>query len=380
MRRSPILPALLCGCVLPGCGSDAAAPAEGPETDPRDPVGRIVFSHLPVDPDRVVAMQPLGNLNVLPEDHGGFYLPAEGLGEAPTVPLYAPADGRIVDLGLGWASFAAPHGKDLDFEIRVSTTMVVSFAHVSELAPEIWEAAGNPDVPEAGPRVHLPVEIEVGAGQVIGYVGSQIGIDWYVGDSELELSFLNPSRYPDPWLITGCYLDYYSEPLRSRLAALSLRDTEPKCGKTDFDVAGRIVGNWFLEGEVPPYAFDDYSTHLAIVYDEFYGERIAISDGIALRPDSPHEGDENYGAGRVFWVEGNGPTPETVGVEDGLVKYGIIQRPPLRVPDPPADSDEVIGVFLVEMLDPDRIQVERVMGKTPAEVSAFGGNARIYVR
>jgi hypothetical protein len=365
--------------VILACGGDGgpAAP-DGPEDDNTYPVGRITLTHLPVDPELVEAFMGLGNLNVLPEDHGGFFTPRAGGPQEPTIPVYAPADGRIVQIRPDWLDYFAPWGHDLAIVIRASTTMVISYGHMSDFSSEIWEVARDF---ETGYGRTYEVDIPVKAGQIVGYIGTQGALDFYIGDSQLQLDFVNPSRYPTPWLITGCYHDYYAEPQRSQLAAITLRTAEPICGKTDFDVAGRIVGNWFREGEVPAYAFDDYTTHLAIVHDELYGDRIAISDGIAIRPDSPHAGDENFLAARVFWVEGNAPRPETVGVAEGLVKYEILQRPPLPTTfDSPTMEPTFAGTFLVQMLDPGRIRVERVMGKRPDEVGGFGANARTYVR
>lgn len=361
----------------PGTSNEEPDP---PGHDPRDPGGRVWLTHLPVDPARVTSLQGLGNLNVLPEDHGGFFLPQAGWYEAPTIPVYAPADGRIVRIGRDWYPGFAPHGHDLDVEMRVSTTMTVTLAHMSDFSQKLWEAA---DDIAPGYASRKDVDIEVEAGEIIGYAGTQGALDWHVKDAELDLSFVNRSRYPSGWLIAGCYHDYYQEPLRSQLAAITRRTAEPRCGRIDFDVEGRIVGNWFLEGEVPDYAFDDYSTHLAIVYDELYGERIAISDGIAIRPTSPHAGDENYMAARVFWVEGNAPEPGSVGVAQGLVEYAIMDRfnpSPLQPKLPPPPALPVVGTFLVQILESDRIRVERVMAKTPGEVDGFGANARTYVR
>lgn len=358
---------------LPSCDSST-----GPEDDPRDPVGRVWLTHLPVDPENVLAFIGLGNLNVLPEDHGGFFTPLQARFQAPIIPVYAPADGRVIEIIRDWNPDLAPYGHDLHVTIRVSTTMTVSFAHMSDFTPKLWEVAA--DI-EPGYASHKQVDIEVEAGEIVGYVGTVGAVDFHIKDAELELWFANRSRYPDPWLIAGCYHDYYPEPLRSQFAAITWRTAEPRCGKIDFDVAGRIIGNWFLEGEVPSYAFDDYSTHLAIVYDELYGELIAISDGIAIRATSPHAGDEAYFGARVFWVEGNAPAPETVGVDQGLVKYAIMDRRypnPPELPPPPARP--VVGTFLIQMLASDRIRVERVMGKTPAEVAGFGENARTYIR
>lgn len=372
--------------VFVACKHDVSGP-DNPQ-EPVDgypyPKGRIYLTHLPVDPDRVVEFLGLGNMNVLPEDHGGFFTPREGWYEEPVIPVYAPADGKITELIQDWYEWLDPHGHDLAMRIKVSTTMVVSFGHMSDFAPEIWEAAGEL---QTGYSVSNKVDIEVKAGQVVGYIGTQGAMDWYIGDSELKLDFVNPDRYPLPWIISGCYHDYYREPLRSELLEITPRTAEPRCGKIDFDVAGRMIGNWFWEDEVPDYAFTDYSTHLAIVYDEFFGyERIAISDGSASRPDSPHDGDERFGPGssRVFWIKGNHPRPENIGVSDGMIKYEILDRSyGSYAPGTPISEPEtlpVAGVLLIEMLDENRIRIERFMNKTADEIDNFGANARIYVR
>src|SRR5690606_6097664 len=98
---------------------------------------------------------------------------------------------------------------------------------------------------------------------------------------------------------------------------------------------------------------------------------------------SPHEGDEGYTGARVFWVDGNAPAPESVGVAQGLVKYAIRDRfypSPLLPELPPPQERPLVGTFLVQMLASDRIRVERVMGKTPDEVDGFGVYARTYGR
>jgi hypothetical protein len=104
------------------------------------------------------------------------------------------------------------------------------------------------------------------------------------------------------------------------------------------------------------------------------GDRTAISDGFAKReiPVPPTW---------LFWVKGNAPRPETVGVAEGLVKYELMQAPP-QAPTgvrPPL-NENIVGVFLVQMLEPGRIQFERVMGKTADEVEGFSENARLYLR
>ena len=369
--------ALAVGLLAAACGGSGTTAPEESDDYPY-PVGRIVLSNLPVDIDRVVNFQGIGNLNVLPEDHGGFFTPQEGWYQEPTVPVYAPADGKIFRVSQRWYPSFAPYGDDFDLFMRVSTTITVGYAHMSALSDEILEAAG----PAASGFEGADVDIEVQAGQILGYVGTQGALDWHLKDSAIQPSLLRQDRYPDGWGDAACYHEYYDEPLRGQLLAITERTVEPRCGKIDYDIAGRIIGNWFWEAEVPtPQAFNDYSTHLAIVYGQIEGDRVAISDGIAIRPESPHLGDERYGAARVFWVKNNEPKPETIGVAEGLVKYEIMEAPPLApIGERPPLDPTIKGVFLVQLIEPGRLKVERVMGKTADEVAGFSIAARIYVR
>ena len=60
--------------------------------------------------------------------------------------------------------------------------------------------------------------------------------------------FVNPLRYPSTTVHGDAPLPYFDEPLRSRLYARVQRIGGDLDGRFDFDVAGRLVGNWILEG------------------------------------------------------------------------------------------------------------------------------------
>jgi len=161
--------------------------------------------------------------------------PPDGWMNEPTIPVYAPADGEITAISTDWYPSFAPFGHDLALVIRVSTTMVVGYAHMSDFTPEIWAAAGELQV---GYGATKDVSIAVNAGQIVGYIGTQGALDWYIGDSQLQLYFANRSRYPDPWLISGCYHDCYEEPLRSQLLAITAGTVEASLRQDRFRHAG----------------------------------------------------------------------------------------------------------------------------------------------
>ena len=149
------------------------------------------------------------------------------------------------------------------------------------------------------------------------------------------------------------------------MLAITERILEPRGGKIDYDVPGRIIGNWFLESEVPLCGFGQPSAQLALAYGHIHGDRIAIADGYNRRFGPPFN--------ERKWVKGNAPRPETIGLSDGLVKYELIS--PFTVTEGP-----VIGTFLVKMLDSNHLQVETFVGKAAEDVEGFTENARVYVR
>lgn len=329
---------------------------------PAFPAGRVQLTHLPVDPVRMTGFFGLGELSVLPKDHGAFLAPPSAWYLPPTIPVYAPGDGWIE--GLIYDSIPV-YGKDLSMRIRYSTTITTNFGHMSDFAPEIWAAAGEL---QRGYAVDNRVWIPVRSGQVVGYCGTSGGMDFYIGDEDLQLRLLNPGRYPGPWLKAGQYFDYFDEPLKSQLLAITIRQDEPRGGRMDYDVPGRIIGNWFLDGNTQW----DRTAQLAIVYDFIDGTRIAIADGSTV--------DETEREAHVYWVEGNAPRPEDVGQAEGLVKYEIRRRWFRDASYRTHAWSDVLGTFLVEMIEPGRIRVETVLGKSPSGISGFSSAARIYVR
>lgn len=133
-------------------------------------------------------------------------------------------------------------------------------------------------------------------------------------------------------------------------------------------MAGRIGGNWFLEGTS---SFVQNSRPLAIVYDHIEGHGIFIADGSPMR-DVP--GHQDPGRPDIWWVKDNAPHPESIGAEDGIVAWELV-FPRTTQPDP-----AVQGVMLVQMFEPGRIRVETFRGVTADQVTGFTPAARIYER
>ena len=85
-----------------------------------------------------------------------------------------------------------------------------------------------------------------------------------------------PEHYEaEAWKIhTDDMFAYFVEPIKSQLMAKNIRQKEPRAGKIDYDVDGKLVGNWFVEnsGGYKGGGFGEryWSTHLAFVYDGQY--------------------------------------------------------------------------------------------------------------
>lgn len=144
----------------------------------------------------------------------------------------------------------------------------------------------------------------------------------------------------------------------------------------DYDIPGKLIGNWFLLGSLSGAD----SAHFAIAYYHLYGSRVGLSDGYA-----------RYAQGEIFMfmVKGNGPKPETIGPENGLLKYEVlIVAQWNRIDDSTfvhtdlsgIDTLAAAGTYLLQMLGPETLKVERFFGQTADTVAGFTGNARIYAR
>lgn len=368
MRHDTVRAILVMALFAAACGDDSIL-----DSYPF-PEGKVFFTHPPLELSGAASFISMGEPNVLPKDHGGFPL-SNPYSFPPSTPVYAVRDGVIIMVRHGIRSVPAipdaPEAlwgveyEDWAFVLRVSQTLDVNYAHVSDLHPDILAQVGEVPTDERGRSVEVVVE----GGDILGYVGPHAAMDFSATDYSLELSFINPSRYPDGHIYSADVLDYFQEPVLGQILAITVRQLPPRGGKVDYDVAGRIVGNWFLEGTT---SFIQWSRQLAIVYDHLEGDRIFISDGSPMR-DVP--GNEDPGRPDIWWVKGNAPLPETVSMDDGIVEYELIFP---RSPEP--DLAPVQGVMLVQMFEPGKIRVEMFKGVTADEVSGFTAAAKVYER
>lgn len=335
------------------------------------------FDFAPVNLDKTKVFLPLGLMigsHVTPIDHHYFQnFDNEGF----DIEIYSPGKGIITDIG---HMPGAKNGEDYRIVIEHTCTISSIYIHLG-----IFDEKFKKYAPDN--NGYASVKIPVEAGELIGYY--EKNVDYNLVDKEIILNgFVTPKLYEgESWKIhvPNTY-EYFNEPILSKLIEKSIRTAEPISGKIDYDIDGKLVGNWFLEG-TNGYAGESTSKekywlgHLSFVYDAYDPERIIISIGNYNREDS-----------RQFAVKGNTPNPANVGVEDSLIKYELVQydyidshgkswdRISLVKGLKTISREDVEGVVLVQMIENRKIKFEAFPGKTASQVNGFTENAKMYER
>lgn len=350
--------------------------------------GAVVFTTSPVALADLEYIEPMGAMSgehVTPTDHQYWRPPAWSIEPKPRDVL-APADGTIVEIE---EVFGA---NDFRMIIEHSCTFCSLYIHITELDPVISRQAGSIELGSSS-NARIPVAEGQRLGTIYGRPNmrssSVYQLDFSVADTEVKLSGLvNPASYDaEPWKIHAAdpWL-YFEEQLREQLLTKNLRTESPLGGRIDYDVAGRLAGNWFrsdVGGYNPNYDNEYWLHHLTFAYDHIDPATVKISIG------------DWQGKPQQFQVKGNGPDPADVSRGSGLVKYelqssgGYIdqagrpwdQSQPfargLRTTPQGQRSD---GVVLVQLLDDQQLKVEKFPNQRAASVAGFTNAAEVYVR
>lgn len=179
--------------------------------------------------------------HVTPIDH--MYLsPADVSLGRDVYDVRAIADATIVSVGT--RAHDGAHEYRLVFEHSCSFWSY--FDLVTSLAPHVLRAMRW----TAGREGYWSGRIPVEAGETIGRIGGQT-LDFGVYNAELLLpGFVKPAHYVvEDWKVhTDDPFLYFRPAVRDRLLALDVREAEPRAGRIDHDVDGRLRGNWFREG------------------------------------------------------------------------------------------------------------------------------------
>src|SRR3990167_4588461 len=266
--------------------------------------GEIKFDYAPVDLDKTTLLLPLGLMaggHVTPVDHHYFQ---NFNNEKFDIKIYSPGKGHITSIQ---HMPGAKEGEDYRIIIDHTCTISSIYIHVGLLTERLQKYAPEGMNTNSG---NIPVE----AGELLGYY--KTNVDYNLVDTEIVLpGFIVPEHYKaESWKIhiPNTY-DYFNEPVRSKIIEKSLRTVEPLSGKIDYDIDGKLVGNWFLEGS-DGYSGDSthlgryWLGHLSIVYDAYDTDTIILSI-------ANYEGEDS----RQYAVKGNSPDPASIGVDNGLI-------------------------------------------------------------
>jgi hypothetical protein len=360
--------------------------------------GPVKLQSFPLRLDDIGYLIPLGNMqsgHTTPSDH--LYLVPKGAtnqlrGNASAgvdtrdfsqlYDVIAVADGFIVTLQWrpnpsgGQAKYdptVFDRAVDLKVILEHSATVWSYVDHLVEVDAAIMKQIPGGVQPGQPVQVRIPVK----SGQVIGKVGNQTFDFALIDTATTRKGFVKPDQFlkRDPWKPhTVDPFDYIGEPLRAQLLSKNARKVPPYGGRIDYDMDGKLIGNWYEQG-TGGYAglnrrIDYWVGHLSIVYHHLDPKIIVISIG-------------NYdGRAAQFWVKDNRPDPAQVGESGGTVKYelihgqlgssGQLQRRP--------EADQVQGTVLCQVLSGQRLKFEAFPGRRVDGISGFTAAAKTFER
>ena len=336
---------------------------------------KVIFDYAPVNLDKTIILLPLGLMaggHVTPVDHHYFQ---NFDNKEFNIEIYSPGEGIVTSIQ---HMPGAKEGEDYRIVIDHSCSVSSIYIHIGILSEKLKQYAPSNNK-------YVGVKVPVEAGEILGYYMNNV--DYSIADTEVILpGLLIPEHYdPETWKIhTANIYDYFNEPIKNKLIEKSLRTAEPINGKIDYDIEGKLSGNWFLQGSNGYFGTEKYGywqEHLAIAYDYFDPERVVFSIANYDEKDS-HQ----------FGVKGNSPNPSEIGVDYGLIKYELVEYDYITPNGNPWDrkslvkglktksTDIVQGVLLVQVLDNKKIKLETFPGKTASQVNGFSDNAKIYER
>jgi hypothetical protein len=340
--------------------------------------GVVQFTHLPMNIGDIGPIYPYGGMteaHVVPISHGYIY-PVVQNSARDAYPVYAIADGYIVNIGhrsqFVGDGHAGRQSDEYQLTFEHSCTFYSYFDLLTSLTPELAAKVGKSNSFD-NKYVRIPVK----AGQLLGRVGGQ-SVDFGVWNFELPAAkFVNPQSYIGDE--ERFYLDdmfaHFTPALRTQLLSKDVRVAEPRSGKVNYDIDGKMVGNWFQEGTGgfagPPEQQGKggsryWDGHLTIAYDNINPTQIRVSIG-------------NWnGQAEQFGFVGNQPDPAKVSLASGMLKLEL--QKPGNAHEAGSGVTQVQGTVLLQMIEPHKLKLEEFPGKLRDEVAGFTPAARIYVR
>lgn len=352
--------------------------------------GTKEFGTAPMNIPDIGAIVPLGlmvDAHVTPIDHI-YFNPKIFNSARDTYPVFAIADGTIVSIQhrtsfVGNTSNQQQKTDEYRAVVEYSCTFYSYYDLITSLSPAILAQAGDIDTKGYSNNIRIPIK----EGQEIGKIGGQT-LDFAVWNEDVILKgFVVPQHYQaEGWKIhTDNPFIHFKKSIQDQLLALDQRTAEPREGKIDYDIDGKLVGTWFKEGTGGyDYAQANregfWKTQLSIVYDYLDPTQIRISTG------------DYSGQAMQFGVKGNAPDPAMIEKSNGKVVYELVpydystaegthwDRFSVIKDVQARNSSQPVGVALIQMIENRKIKFEVFPGKNAKEVTDFDANAIIYER
>lgn len=349
---------------------------------------KATFTHAPLALDKMGYIIPLGQMadgHVTPTDHV-YVAPNNPDAADNTFDVVMPADGKVVDIGRMPAQYigdkAGQQTASDDFRMTVAhgCQYYSIFIHLHKLSDKLAAAIG--ELP-AGQSKQVNVDLK--AGELLAHIGGT-SFDWTLVDTEKKLTgFISPELYQgESWKIhTISPFDVYTGDLKSKLEAKSLRTVAPLAGKIDYDVPGKLIGNWFKENT---------NGYAGASQDRYYDGHLAIA---------PHHIDPNVtiystgnwsGKAAQYAIKGTFKA-EDISASSGITKIELTQATSFKLPGGGTyngrnsqkgmtldTTGSSVGTVLLQVMENEKLKVEQFPGKTPAQVSAFTSDALMYER
>ena len=318
----------------------------GPPGNPCEDNPSVKFTALPIALENITFIEPMGELkqgHIVPGDHIGI-----NYNTSPTskpVKVFAPADGTLITVERH--AYTPPAGypqnmRHYHFYLIHSCTFFTGFVHLTEFSPEILSK--NPKLEELDKKnitqyENLLVNIPVKAGQEIGTAWSFGLLGMVTVDlNRTNTGYLKPESYRgENWRIHSVSpFEYFESSLQRQILSKNPRQASPRGGKIDFDIDGKLVGNWFEVGTggfrdltKPPQQCGNFPCpywegHVALVYDYIDPGQLRVSIG--------H--DWGLGISTPYGVKGNSPNFKEIGIADGMVKYKLVALKDMSRPLP----------------------------------------------
>ena len=364
----------------------------------------------PMQLNQVSFVLPYGEVvggHVTPIDHQYYNgLNPQALRDAYNV--VSPVSGRIVNITHRGNKINTPSGTvdmpstdEYRIVIEHSCSFLTYVDLVTSLDSSIKSQLPSGWTPQNSNWVNIPVK----QGQIIGHIGGQT-LDFAVWDLSKPLKgFVNFSTdyaSAEPWKdFTAPPSSYMAPSVKAQVIAKYIRTAAPVDGKIDYDISGKLIGNWFQVGTGGYHASFNkaqsyWNGHLSIapdnidpsVYDASIGNYGAYPGAVISSGDAGSSTDNSA----QFMIKSATPDPTVVERSTGLVKYELVPKRYV-LPDGSQwnNSSLVTGVSAVssgsvqatvaaQLTGTNTLKFEVFPGKTSAQVTRFDSRATTYTR